>query len=444
MLSFLRFLAKRIHVPLPRRTVRMRLTLLYSLLFLLSGAALLTITYLLVNQATDTLVLSQGTAAAAAIAGGSASPSHQLTVPGSSLPPQFVAEVRELYAKAVQQHADDVHQLLVQSGIALGIMTMLSIVLGWLAAGRALRPLRHMTAMTQRISERNLHERLAVDGPPDEVTGLAGTIDGLLGRLETAFDSQRHFVANASHELRTPLTLERTLLEVALANPDATADSLRDACQRVVATTEKHEHLIESLLTLAIGQRGLDGRVPVDLSVAADQVLLEMDPEIDREIQRQQLRIETAIASAPAVGDPRLIERLVANLFDNAVRYNRGQGRVRVATGTKDGVAFVSVSNTGPPIAPGDVDGLFEPFQRLSPQRARSGGGTGLGLSIVKAIAAAHEATIAASSVAGGGLDIEVSFPIPVVPTGSRRNDRHPVAVDGPVQHATVSMLDRR
>jgi signal transduction histidine kinase len=416
--------------------VRLRLALVYGSLFLVSGAALLAITYALVGRATDRLLIFGGKSQGLVLKHSAKGPPAGPIFPRGTVTPHVQAQVSRLYAQAQAQHSADVHQLLVQSAVALVIMAVLSIGLGWLVAGRVLRPLRTMATTAREISEHNLHERLAIQGPRDEVTNLADTVDELLARLETAFDAQRSFVANASHELRTPLTLERALLEVALADPSATADSLRTACQRVIATGEHHEHLIESLLTLASGERGLERREPFDLSVLTDNVLLNPHPEIDR----LGLQVQTVVAPAPTSGDPRLAERLVANLVDNALRHNVPDGHVQIVTGLREGHAGISVRNSGPIVPQEDLERLFEPFQRLGADRAGLRNGHGLGLSIVRAITIAHGATLTARAQPVGGLDIEVRFPVSARPgerssSGIRANDHRGL----PIRRSTVS-----
>ncbi|HVY97358.1 MAG TPA: ATP-binding protein [Solirubrobacterales bacterium] len=372
----------------PSRTVRLRLTLLYSGLFLVSGAVLLAITYVLFRRATGVNFIV---------------PSTEPT----GISPQVRHLVEAKAATIEANHADDLNQLLVQSGIALAIMTVVSVALGWLVAGRVLRPLREMTATTRRISEHNLHERLALSGPRDELKDLADTVDGLLARLETAFDAQRRFVANAAHELRTPLTLWRALLEERLTDPEATIDSFRATSRRLLALGEEQERLLESLLTLASGERGLDRREPFDLAAIVATVLRDPPPQT----QSLGVRIEAALEPAAAEGNAALAERLVRNLVDNAVCHNVPGGRVRVRTGSGAGGAFLSVSNDGAPIPAGEVERLFEPFQRLGSDRtAPSNGHHGLGLSIVRAIAAAHGATLLAEAPPEGGLAVEVEF----------------------------------
>ena len=282
-------------------------------------------------------------------------------------------------------------------------MAIVSIGLGWLMAGRALRPVRTMSSRARGISERNLHERLALDGPDDELKELGDTFDELLGRLESAFESQRQFVANASHELRTPITLERTLVEVALADPGATTASLRGTCERVLAASERQERLIEALLTLARSQRGLESRQQLDLGAVAGEALLSVRPS--------GTRVESDLGDAISTGDPDLVERLIGNLIDNALRYNlERDGWVGVWTGVRDGVPAVRVSNSGPLVSGDEAGTLTEPFRRLNGTRTETRG-SGLGLSIVAAIARAHGAALTMSPRLEGGLDVRGELP---------------------------------
>jgi len=285
-------------------------------------------------------------------------------------------------------------------------MAVVSAVLGWIVAGRVLRPLRTITATARDISVTDLHERLVLDGPNDELKELGDTFDGLLERLEASFRAQRQFVANASHELRTPLARQRTLAQVALADPDASIESLRMAHERVLTAGAQQERLIEALLTLARGQTGLERREPFDLATVTGQVL-----QTRSDADHQSVEVHEELAPAPVLGDARLVERLVANLVDNAIRYNVPHGSVHVTTQTRSGQAVVSVANTGPVVPPTAVERLFQPFQRLGADRTSRGDGIGLGLSIVQAIADAHGATVTARPQPEGGLDIEVSFP---------------------------------
>jgi signal transduction histidine kinase len=308
---------------------------------------------------------------------------------------------------AEQQHTAEMHQLLEQSGIALAIMAAVSIALGWLAAGRVLRPLRTVNERARTISASNLHRRLALDGPDDEITQLANTFDELLGRLEASFAAQRQFVANASHELRTPLARAQTVAEVALGDPEATVDTLRASHERVLAAGRQQERLLEALLTLARSERGLDERAPFDLATVTATMLHTRRPEAEL----RGLYVHATLEPAETSGDPRLAERLVANLIDNALRHNIPHGRIDVTTSTKAGHAVLSVTNTGPPVPADELERLVQPFQRLGADRTDHSDGSGLGLSIVAASAIAHGAALTTRTQPAGGLDVEVGFP---------------------------------
>jgi signal transduction histidine kinase len=378
------------------RTVRMRLTALYGVLFLLSGTGLLAVTYLLVagTSPIDLLEVTPTEVIATHAAN------------GRILPVTARQAQAQLFAQAAQEHTAELQQLLARSGIALSIVAVVSIALGWLMAGRVLRPLRTMTVATQRISEENLHERLGLLGPRDELKDLADTIDSLLTRLEAAFDAQRSFVANASHELRTPLTVARTLLQAQLRERNPDLESFRVTCEEALTAGEQQERLIEALLTLARSQRGLERRTSVDLAeVAADAI-------DDRRAEALQYGVQFRTALTPAVmsGDHALIERLAANLLENAVRYNLPDGAVGVETATNDRYAILIVTNSGPVVKPEDVERLFKPFQRSGSERTGHGDGLGLGLSIVRAITVAHGAALSARAHPSGGLHIEVRF----------------------------------
>ena len=373
-------------IKLPTRTVRFRLTVLFSALFLAAGAALLAITYVLVDSSTaPSLFVSGNTRIAVKNTG-----SSQIPSPGSAQlrrgnpSASSVQLARQMYAQAAATHAHDLHQLLAWSGVALGIMAVLAIGLGWVTAGRVLRPLRSMKTATQRITESSLHERLDLPGPDDEMKDLADTIDGLLARLERAFESQRRFVASASHELRTPLTFNRALLEVALADPHASADDLRATCAELLAAGEHQERLVEALLALA-------AHYP--------------------EARHRGLRLDVSLGHVTVRGDPDLTERMAANLIDNAIRYNLPGGSVGVRTEDRYGHAVLTVANTGSPVPADKADQLFQPFQRLPADRASHPDGHGLGLSIVRAIATAHDARLDTRLGPGGGLTVEVRFP---------------------------------
>jgi signal transduction histidine kinase len=397
---------RRLRARLPAPTIRLRLTLIYGGLFLCSAAALLAITYVLVHhQYTGSFFISSGRQAVVAVQsskGGTVGvlPKIQFPVP---IGPKLVASNAKVALAAAQGQSDAaLHKLFVDSALALAVMAVLSLWLGWVIAGRALRPLRTITEAARDISASNLHRRLALAGPDDELRQLGTTVDGLLARLETSFEAQRQFVANASHELRTPLTLERTLLELALSDPNASIDSYRHTCEQLLAVGEQQERLIEALLTLSRSQRGLDSHQPVDLAAITTAAAAAADHD--------GLAVDTTLQPAHTTGNPRLVERLVANLLSNAIHHNIAGGHIGLATDTRDGRAVLTVTNTGPTIPAGELDRLFQPFQRLDGSRTNNQG-LGLGLSIVKAIADAHHATITTHAPADGGLDIRIGFP---------------------------------
>jgi signal transduction histidine kinase len=304
-------------------------------------------------------------------------------------------------------HGIGPHQLLAGSAVAVLILVPVALAAGWLVAGRFLRPLRAITATATAISAGNLHQRLGLGEPADELTELGRILDDLFARLEASFDAQRHFVANASHELLTPLAGLRTLLEVALADPDA--DTLRSACQEALALGGYQERLVQALLALATSERGVARRDTLDLARVVTGVLAS------RRDQAAANGIDLAEHLAPAVttGDPKLIESLVANLVDNAIRHNQPGGRAEITTQSSGMDVTLTVANSGP-VVPGDqVARLFQPFQRLAPDRHGRGDGHGLGLAIVSAVIDAHQAALAASARPDGGLSITVRFRAP-------------------------------
>jgi len=397
---------------LPRPTLRLRLTVLYGALFLAAGALLLLLSFLLFRRGLDNALQ------APLQHGRPRLPRPIATLPPPHSPAGSAAKgLSSAFPTRAQLEVRDqaIHQLLVQSGIALSVMALASVGLGWWVAGRALRPLRRMTATARSLSEASLHERIALDGPSDELRELAETFDAMLDRLEAAFESQRSFVANASHELRTPLSIQRALLNVTLDDPHAPASELRDAARQVLQATERSEHLIENLLVLARSTRGLS------LSDRQDAELAE--------ITRQALQQEWSAAGpnaptlrcslrpAPVHGDPALLTHLASNLIQNAIRHNSPGGWVELGTGTTSGQASLTVSNSGPAIPAEHVGELFRPFRRLAPDRTGSVRGSGVGLSIVHAVSTAHGATITAVAAPGGGLSVSVRFPrIPADP----------------------------
>jgi signal transduction histidine kinase len=368
----------------PRRTARLRLALLYAGLFLVLGTLVEAATYLLLSGGQTSI----------STAVHSAGPNGGFTIvtPGPVL----------------QQHNADVARVLRDAWIVLVLTTLASIPLGWIVAGRVLRPVRTITESARTISAGNLHARLALKGPNDEFKRLGDTLDELLARLEASFDAQRRFVANASHELRTPLALERTLLQVALADPVADAPTLRAACEEVLQAGAEQERLLEALLTLASSERGLERREPVSLDRLVERELRRPRPEVER----LGLQLGSELEPAEVLGDQPLLERLVANLLDNATQHNVPYGRVDVHTETGPDGAVLSVSNSGQLIPRDDTERLVEPFERLHGGRAGSDDGHhGLGLSIVRAIAVAHGAALDVRARAGGGLTVAVRFP---------------------------------
>jgi signal transduction histidine kinase len=413
------------------KSVRVRLTLLYGGLFLVSGAALMAIAYALLVNAGFVFSLQNGPTVAVGQSGSVSAPPGGLPLPGARTRPstqtmahwrtvaqcmrghgvsefpnpttsvprniRFVGDVADRdgailaipytidqgspafihaattcgfmdgnqIAQDNRQRAHTRRQLVIQSGIALAGMSLLSLAVGWLMAGRVLQP------------------------------------------LADSYEAQRQFVANASHELRAPLTRQRALIEVALASPDASVSSLRKAHERVLASEQHLEQLIEALLALARGQTGLERRQQLDLAPITSQAMLARESQL----AGLDLEVRATLDPAPTAGDPRLLEPLIANLLDNAIRHNTRGGYVEIATGIRDRHAFVSVANTGPTVPPEQMQRLFQPFQRLGDARTHHNDGHGLGLSIVQAIADAHRAELSAHARPGGGLAIEVSFP---------------------------------
>ena len=293
-------------------------------------------------------------------------------------------------------------QLDAQYFLALAGMLLVAAALGYLMAGQALAPLRRVTGLARRVTQERLGERIAITGPRDELRELADTVDGMLDRLEGAFDGQRRFVANASHELRTPLTVIRAEVEVALADPDASITDLRHMGEVVLEAADRTQCLLDSLMVLARSQQALPRREPVDLAAAARTAVTLTAAEA----QARGIHVSLDLEPAPLEGDPPLVERLVANLVENAVRHNEPGGRVQVTTRP----GLVRVENTGAAIAPDDVRRLAEPFERLG--RDSDGPGAGLGLSIVRAVADAHGAALQLVPRAGGGLEATVTFPV--------------------------------
>ncbi len=375
---------------LPARTVRLRLTLLYSGLFLVSGVTLLAAMYLLFRGSTGVdLIVGHRT-------------THGST--GQGVPGNAAAahQVRRMYAASVARNRHSLHQGLFKSGIALAIMTVVSIALGWLVAGRALSPLRTMTLATRQISERNLNERLALSGPRDELTDLADTVDGLLARLEAHVADQRRFAANASHELRTPLAITQTMLEVARNDPNRDTDELID---RLHAVNARAIDLTEALLLLSRADRRVVTRDRVDLSLLAEEATETLLPLAEK----HGVTVETFGELTRTVGSHALLLQLTTNLVHNAIIHNLpDHGTVRVtATADRAGVEL-AVENTGETLAPELVSTLSEPFRRGTERIHSDHAGAGLGLAIVRSIALAHDGTLTLTPQPAGGLRVTV------------------------------------
>jgi two-component system sensor histidine kinase VanS len=382
---------------MPSGTVRLRLTLLYSGLFLLSGVALLAATYLLFRNSTGVdLIVPHGIPHGAASRG-----AHNGSMPN----PNVIRQVRLMYAAAVARNTHGLHEGLIQSGIALAIMTAVSIALGWLVAGRILRPLRTMTATTRQISERNLNERLALSGPRDELKDLADTVDSLLARLEAHVAAQQRFAANASHELRTPLAITQTLLDVARKDPNHGNDELVDRLHLVNAQAIE---LTEALLLLSrAGQRSFVPE-PVDLSLIADEATETLLPLAEK----RGISLETSGDTSWTVGSHALLLQMTTNLVHNAIVHNLSEhGTVWVTTGAHPETVALTVENTGEQLTPELVSTLAEPFQRGTQRLRGDHAGVGLGLAIVDSIAQAHDGALTLAPRPAGGLCVTVRLP---------------------------------
>ena len=367
-----------------RPTLRLRLSAIYTLLFLGVGVVLLALTYLLVRSALP----------------GQIGRTVQFSPSGTTVVDQSM-QVNGLQDAVLRS-------LLVQSSIALAIATALAVVVGWLMASRALRPVHRITATARRLSDATLADRIALAGPEDELKELADTFDAMLDRLHAAFDSQRRFVANASHELRTPLAAQRTLIDVSLRDADAGREDLRATMHQLRDLVDGNDRLIESLLVLARSERGLERREPVELSSLADLVVQRAAAEAER----RRVAVRCRAAPTVVVGDAGLVERLVENLVQNAIRHNAADGGwAEVTVRASSPWAVLSVANGGAPVPADKVPGLFEPFRRLTGERTGRNG-VGLGLSIVRAVAQAHGGSVTAKAPPAGGLVVAVKLPL--------------------------------
>ena len=399
-------------LKLPRLTFRARLALVYGGLVLLVGISLLGVTYALVSsQLPHSDQLFRGCVTQV---NGTPTPAPRPSAAPSTGPGQDCFNVPvgsgQLYVRQFVDSTRDtaLRTLLTQGGIALAVVCAVATLFAWLVAGRLLQPLHQMTETARRIADapdadRGLHERIALNGPHDEVQELADTFDLMLERLDHSFDSQRRFIANASHELRTPLTLNRTLLEVAL-EPESTPPEVRQLGLTLLAVNTRHEKLIDGLLLLARSERYVTDRSYVDLADIVEHVVEHVPPD--------KVTIRTEPGEAPTEGNPVLLERLVQNLVQNALTYNVPDGWVAVRTCVQSGQATLVVENTGPVVPAYEIPGLFEPFRRLR-DRTGSAHGTGLGLSIVRAVAVSHGGRVDAVPRDGGGLVVTVTLPAP-------------------------------
>jgi len=383
-------------VPRVRLGLRARLGLIYGTSFLAAGVILIGAMHMLMASNVKAKIT------VAKIVGVSADGEPGLTYRRAAGPQETAVA-----QKIVAQREDLVGSLMQSSVVTLVALCLLATVLGYLVAGRTLRPLQTVTATARRLSESTLHERIGLTGPPDEIKELADTFDGMLDRLHRAFDSQRRFIANASHELRTPLAISRAAIEVALAKP-AVPDETRALAAKLLVATARHERLIEGLLLLARSEREVRTHTLVDVRDAAATAI----GQLTTAAADADVTIHADLGPAPTSGDPVLLERCVVNLVENAVKHNVPGGTITVRTDTADGWACVSIANTGPPLTPAQAEAAFEPFTRLT--RAHTPGGAGLGLSIVRAVTAAHHGRLHADPRPDGGLTVTIELPPPV------------------------------
>ena len=400
---------------MPRR-VRTRLTLLYTSLFLAGGIVLLGLTFALVSNSLRSNSPNAGLgprpnpAFVATCKQKSNGGAGSGKAGGTKRPDTITQECKKLFDEAAvaattNQRDRTIHELEVYSVLGLALLTLASSGLGWVMAGRVLRPVHDITEAAQRASDRHLGERLNLQGPEDELKGLADTFDAMLDRLDLAFAAQRQFVANASHELRTPLTSMRTAIDVALAKPARSVDQLAAMAERVRRSIDRAEAVIDALLTLAVSNQGVDVVEPLDLATAAEDAL----DGVRDTARNARLEIESDLAPAEVTGSRVLLDRLVGNLVQNAVDHNVPNGWVRLRTWTSNGHAFLEVANSGSVVPPDLVPHLFEPFRRADVRTVSQG--VGLGLSIVESVAQAHEADVAAQARVAGGLVVTLTVP---------------------------------
>ncbi|WP_327113271.1 ATP-binding protein [Nocardia sp. NBC_01730] len=384
------------------RTIRLRLTLLYAVAFFLAGAVLIALMYFYLNQS---LERRPGVGAQKLVR------EYLVERAGRTRTPSSEELYKALLEQAEQNRRETLRAMLMWSLVCLGAVGIAAGGFGWLMAGRALHPLQRITATARRVADTSLHERIALEGPEDEIKDLADTFDAMLERLDRAFDGQRRFVANASHELRTPLTINRTLIEVALDDPDA-PEYTRRLGTTLLEVNHRHERLIDGLLLLATSEQRLTQHDRADLADIARSAVTVAT----KAAEGAGVRITADLEAAPVVGDPLLLERLIQNLLDNAVRYNVPEhGWVSVRSRSIGDRAELTVENRGPAVPTFEVNGLFEPFRRLaSSERLADSGtrGAGLGLSIVRSVAQAHGGGVCAVARPDGGLTVTVVLPV--------------------------------
>jgi hypothetical protein len=407
-------------------SARWRLTLWYTALFVVAGAVLLALNYFLVDRSLHANPDEIRIAVAQRLG---IPPSEVRTGEKGELPDADDQSVfRDVEHEIVHDHLE---HLLTESALALAVMSAASLGLGWVIAGRVLRPVHRMTSTARKLSESNLHDRIALDGPHDELKELADTFDDMLGRLESAFDAQRRFVADASHELRTPLAIIRAEIDVTMADPEATPGELREMAETIREATARSEQLIDSLLVLARSDAASLATDVVDLSALADTACRRLADEAGA----RMLDVQTTLEPAEVVGDGSLLERLVANLVENAIRHNVDSGWITVETTSDATTASVRVANSGTRIEPSEVAALFDRFRRSEDARARRAPGFGLGLSIVAAVADAHHGTVDAEPLPEGGLAVTVALPARPRAGGERRSREASGAVARDVSH---------
>jgi signal transduction histidine kinase len=408
-------------------SIRIRLALVYGGVFFVMGLGLMAVSYAIVDHSLSppatrgavarfiafggSVCGTSGTAPLPPMCGLASGATGPVTVPDGSLvpgpAPGVRVQVRTVQGLLTDVRVETLRQLLWTWSGLIGLMAVAAGVLGWLLSGRMLRPLRDITLTARRLSVANLHERIGLDGPRDELRELGDTFDGMLARLDGAFASQRRFAANASHELRTPLAIMRAQIDVALSDPEVSRPELIATSRVVRDAVDRCERLLDGLLVLAHSDRGLDAAEAVDLAESAGRAL----DLVSATAAERGIELRRTLRPAVVRGDRALIDRMVANLLENAVAYNRDPGWVEVATNNGGALATVRVTNSGPHVAPEQVPSLFEPFRRLSRERTGSGRGAGLGLSIVRSVARAHGGEVSARGPAEGGLAVVVELP---------------------------------